>query len=59
MGNILDIFNEIGDSRDLVVFYYCLYKKKRKHYIILNNLSTFEDDHFNLTDFLDWYGLYL
>ena len=29
--------------------YYSLYKKKRKHYIIFNNLSTFTDEHFKLT----------
>ena len=28
---------------------YSLYKKKRKHYIIFNNLRTFKDEHFKLT----------
>ena len=38
--------------------YYSLYKKKRKHYIMFNNLSTFKDEHFKLTDYLDLYVLY-
>ena len=33
---------------------YSLYKKKRKHYIIFNNLRTFKDKHFKLTGDLDW-----
>ena len=28
-------------------------EKKRKHYIIFNNRSTFKDEHFKLTDYLD------
>ena len=39
-------------------FKYSLYKKKRKHYIIFNNLRTFEDEHFKLTGDLDWHVLY-
>ena len=34
---------------------YSLYKKKRKHYIIFNNLSTFKDECFKLTGYLDLY----
>ena len=34
-------------------FYYSLYKKKRKHYIIFNNLRTFKDEHFKLTGDID------
>ena len=37
---------------------YSLYKKKRKHYIIFNNLRTFEDEHFKLTVDLDWHVPY-
>ena len=37
---------------------YSLYKKKRKHYIIFNNLRTFEDDHFKLIGELDWHVPY-
>ena len=37
---------------------YSLYKKKRKHYIIFNNLRTFKDEHFKLTDDLDWHVPY-
>ena len=37
---------------------YSLYKKKRKHYIIFNNLRTFEDEHFKLTGDLDWHVPY-
>ena len=32
---------------------YSLYKKKCKHDIILNNLSTFKDENFKLTGYLD------
>ena len=39
-------------------FYYSLYKKKRKHYIIFNNLSTLKDGHFKLTGYQDWYVIY-
>ena len=35
-----------------------LYKKKRKHYIIFNNLRTFKDEHFKLTGDLDWHVPY-
>ena len=35
---------------------YSLYKKKRKHYIIFNNLGTFKDEHF--TGDLDWHVPY-
>ena len=34
---------------------YSLYKKKRKHYIIFNNLRIFEDEHSKLTGDLDWH----
>ena len=37
---------------------YSLYKKKRKHYIIFNNLRTFEDEPFKLTGDLDWHVPY-
>ena len=37
---------------------YSLYKKKRKHYIIFNNWSTFKDEHFKLTGYLDLFLLY-
>ena len=37
---------------------YSLYKKKRKHYIIFNNLRTFKDEHFKLTGNLDWHVPY-
>ena len=37
---------------------YSLYKKKHKHYIIFNNLRTFEDEHFKLTGDLDWHVPY-
>ena len=37
---------------------YSLYKKKRKHYIIFNNLRTFEDEHFKLTGDLNWHVPY-
>ena len=37
---------------------YSLYKKKCKHYIFFNNLSTFKDEHFKLTGYLDLYVLY-
>ena len=37
---------------------YSLYKKKRKHYIIFNNLRIFEDEHFKLTGDLDWHVPY-
>ena len=40
------------------VHIYSLYKKKRKHYTILNNLRTFEDEHFKLTGYLDWHVPY-
>ena len=44
---------------DLVyIVNYSLYKKKRKHYIIFNNLRTFEDEHFKLTGDLDWHVPY-
>ena len=37
----------------------CTYrKKKRKHYIIFNNLRTFIDEHFKLTGDLDWHVPY-
>ena len=42
----------------LFVLLYSLYKKKRKHYIILNNLRTFKDEHFKLTGNLDWHVPY-
>ena len=35
------------------LLYYSLYKKKRKHYIIFNNLRTFKDEHFKLIGDLD------
>ena len=37
---------------------YRLYKKKRKHYIIFNNLRTFKDEHFKLRGDLDWHVPY-
>ena len=37
---------------------YSLYKKKRKHYIIFNNLRTFKDEHFKLAGDLDWHVPY-
>ena len=37
---------------------YSLYKKKRKHYIIFNNLRTFKDEHFKLTCDLHWHVPY-
>ena len=37
---------------------YSLYKKKRKHYIIFDNLRMFKDEHFKLTGDLDWHVLY-
>ena len=37
---------------------YSLYKKKRKHYIIFNNLRTFKEEHFKLTGDLDWHVPY-
>ena len=40
------------------IIIYSLYKKKRKHYIIFNNLSTFQDEHFKLTGDLDWHVPY-
>ena len=42
----------------IVFFSYSLYKKKRKHYIIFNNLRTFKDEHFKLTGDLDWHDPY-
>ena len=33
---------------------YSLYKKKRKPYVIFDDLSPFEDEHFNLAGYLDW-----
>ena len=39
-------------------YMYSLYKKKRKLYIIFNNLRTFEDEHFKLTGDLDWHVPY-
>ena len=37
---------------------YSLYKKKRKHHIIFNNLRTFKDEHFKLTGDLYWHVPY-
>ena len=37
---------------------YSLYKKKRKDYILFDNLGTFKDKHFKLTGYLDWYVPY-
>ena len=41
------------------LYIYSLYKrKKRKHYIIFNNLRTFKDEHFKFTGDLDWHVPY-
>ena len=37
---------------------YRLFKKKRKHYIIFNNLRTFIDEHFKLASDLHWHVPY-
>ena len=42
----------------MYVCMYSLYKKRRKHYIIFNNLKTFKDEHFKLTGDLDWHVPY-
>ena len=47
-----------GDKCRNFVIIYSLYKKKRKHYIIFNNLRTFKDEHFKLTGDLDWHVPY-
>ena len=39
-------------------YMYSLYKKKRKHDIIFNNLRIFKDEHFKLTGELDWHVPY-
>ena len=44
--------------QNLAILNYSLYKKKRKHYIIFNNLRTFNDEHFKLTGDLDWHVPY-
>ena len=41
-----------------IPYIYSLYKKKRKHNIIFNNLRTFKDEHFKLTGDLDWHVPY-
>ena len=33
-------------------------QKETQHYIIFNNLSTFKDEHFKLTGYLDLFVLY-
>ena len=48
----------LSSASDVASTIYSLYKKKRKPYIMFDNSSHFEDEHFKLVGFLDWYGSY-
>ena len=51
-------YTSVRDGCDLPKAFYSMYKKKRKHYILFNNLRTFKDEHFKLTGDLDWHVPY-